>query len=113
MYIPTQDERYSKAARLTLLLCIVAPSGFVAWMMGAHWYNAAAAFLIPPMELLDSWGFNEMAAACISAIIQLAVFVWLNLSKRLSSKTKLTIAITWGMLFALILRVLIYHAAAQ
>ena len=49
MYIPTQEERYSKVARLTLFLCIMLPS----------------AIAMP----LDWAGFNKVAAICISALI--------------------------------------------
>lgn len=112
MYIPTQEERYSKAARLTLLLCIIIPSGVVVWLAGGNLSDCTAAFLLPVSLLLDKAGFNATAAACISALIQFIFFLWLTRSRRLTPKNRLTIAITWGMLFALIVRIAIYQAAA-
>ena len=34
MLIPTQEERYSKAPRITLLLCVMIPCAVVAWIGG-------------------------------------------------------------------------------
>ena len=111
MYIPTQEERYSKAARLTLMLCIIAPSALVTWLLGAPLGQAFAAFLLPISVLLEKLAdFNSIAAASISAIVQFVVFLWLAYNRRLTPKQRLTVAITWGMLFALILRIIIYQA---
>lgn len=111
MYIPTQEERYSKAARLTLLLCIMVPSAVVTWLMGAPLSQAAAAFLLPLSVLIENMAdFNSMAAAGISAVVQFIIFLRLAYNRRLSAKKRLTIAITWGMLLALILRIIIHRA---
>ena len=108
MYIPTQEERYSKVARLTLLLCIMVPSAVVMWLAEiADLMTCAYAFLLPVAMPLDWVGFNKVAAICISALIQGIIFFWLAITKKLSAKAKSTIAITWGMSFALILRLLI------
>lgn len=108
MYIPTQEERYSKVARLTLLLCIMVPPGVVMWLAEiADLLTCAYAFLLPVAMPLDWVGFNKVAAICISALIQGIIFFWLAVTKKLSAKAKSTIAITWGMSFALILRLLI------
>lgn len=108
MYIPTQEERYSKVARLTLLLCIMVPSAVVMWLAEiADLMTCAYAFLLPVAMPLDWVGFNKVAAICISALIQGIVFFWLAITRKLSAKTKTTIAITWGMSFALILKLLI------
>ena len=108
MYIPTQEERYSKVARLTLLLCVMVPSAVVMWLAEiADLMTCAYAFLLPVAMPLDWVGFNKVAAICISALIQGIVFFWLAITRKLSAKTKTTIAITWGMSFALILRLLI------
>ena len=107
MYIPTQEERYSKVARLTLLLCIVVPSAVVMWLAEiADLMTCTYAFLLPVAMPLDWVGFNKVAAICISALIQGIIFFWLAITKKLSAKAKSTIAITWGMSFALILRLL-------
>lgn len=108
MYIPTQEERYSKVARLTLLLCVMVPSAVVMWLAEiADLMTCAYAFLLPVAMPLDWVGFNKVAAICISALIQGIVFFWLAITRKLSAKTKTTIAITWGMSFALILKLLI------
>ena len=108
MYIPTQEERYSKVARLTLLLCVIVPSAVVMWLAEiADLMTCAYAFLLPVAMPLDWVGFNKVAAICISALIQGIIFFWLAVTRKLSAKAKTTIAITWGMSFALILRLLI------
>ena len=108
MYIPTQEERYSKVARLTLLLCLLLPPAVVMWLAEiADLATCAYAFLLPVAMPLDWLGFNKVAALCISALLQGIVFFWLCVSRKLSAKTKCTIAVTWGMGFALILRLLI------
>ena len=108
MYIPTQEERYSKVARLTLLLCVIIPPAVVMWLAEiADLMTCAYAFLLPVAMPLDWVGFNKVAAICISALIQGIIFFWLAITRKLSAKTKSTIAITWGMSFALILKLLI------
>ena len=108
MYIPTQEERYSKVARLTLLLCVMVPSAVVMWLAEiADLMTCTYAFLLPVAMPLDWMGFNKVAAICISALIQGIIFFWLAVTRKLSAKAKTTIAITWGMSFALILRLLI------
>ena len=108
MYIPTQEERYSKVARLTLLLCIMVPSAVVLWLAEiADLMTCTYAFLLPVAMPLDWVGFNKVAAICISALIQGIIFFWLAVTRKLSAKAKTTIAITWGMSFALILKLLI------
>ena len=114
MYIPTQEERYSKVARLTLFLCIMLPSAIVMWLAEiAELSNCLYAFLLPIAMPLDWAGFNKVAAICISALIQGILFFWLAKTKKLSAKAKTTIAVTWGMGFALILRILIAFAIYQ
>ena len=108
MYIPTQEERYSKVARLTLALCIIAPSAVVMWLAEiTDLLTCTYSFLLPVAMPLDWLGFNKMAAICISALIQGILFFWLAVSKKLSAKAKTTSAVTWGMSFALILKILI------
>ena len=108
MYIPTQEERYSKVATFTLFLCIMLPSAEVMWMAEiATLLDRTYAFLLPLAMPLDWLGFNKMAAICISALVQGILFFWLAKTKKLSPKARTTIAVTWGMGFALILRILI------
>lgn len=108
MYIPTQEERYSKVARLTLMLCVVVPSAVVMWLSEiAELTSCTYAFLLPVAMPLDMVGFNKVAAICLSALLQGILFFWLAGTKKLSAKAKTTIAVTWGMSFALILKVLI------
>lgn len=105
MYIPTQQERYSKAAKITLLLCVMMPSSVVAWLLGIR--QAALllfAFLMPVSMPLDWLGFNKTAALIIAALLEGLAYVALILIPKLSPKTRLTIAITWGMTFAFLLK---------
>lgn len=105
MYIPTQKERYSKAAKITLLLCVMLPSSVVAWLLGIR--QAALlmfAFLLPVSMPLDWLGFNKTAALIIAALLEGLAYVALILIPKLSPKTRLTIAITWGMFFAFLLK---------
>lgn len=108
MYIPTRAERYSKAARLSLLLCIVIPGGIVAWLYA---YNdllfSLSAFLWPIALPLRYAGMNTAPALCVSALLQSILFFWMVRTPRLTPRGRLTFAVTWGMLFAFLLRVLI------
>lgn len=108
MYIPTQEERYRKVATLTLLLCLLIPSAVVAYLADTGDLLACAAAFLQPLALLfDSMGFNATAALCFSATVHALLFWRLAVSKRLSAKHKLTLAVTWGMLTALLLRLLV------
>lgn len=108
MYIPTQEERYSKVAKLTLFILIMLPPAVVLWLAEiATLLDCTYAFLLPVAMPLDWVGFNKMAAICISALVQGILFFWLANTRKLSPKAKTTIAVTWGMSFALILRILI------
>ena len=110
MYIPTQEERYSKVARITLFLCVIAPSAVVAWLGQVGDILACAfAFLIPIALPVSYFGLNPMASFCLSALVQAIVFFCMVRSRVLTPKGKVTLAITWGMLFALILRIMIAY----
>lgn len=120
MFIPTQKERYRKAARVTLLLCVMVPSALVAWLDGelmAFMYGCSDAvfilsgFLWPVALPLCYGGMAAGAALFLSALIQLAVFWWMVRTPRYTPKHRLTFAITWGMLFAFLLRVAIAFEA--
>lgn len=109
MYIPTQEERYSKVARITLFLCVLVPSGIVLWAYGNEQdlLACAFAFLEPPAFLLRVGGCSSGVAFAMSAMLQAFAFFLMARSKKLTAKGKLTLAVTWGMAFALVLRVLI------
>lgn len=108
MYIPTQEERYRKVATLTLLLCLVIPSAVVAWLADAgDVFSCSVAFLQPLALVCDSAGFNAAAALCLAATVYALLFWRLAVAKRLTAKQRLTIAVTWGMANALVLRLLI------
>ncbi len=108
VYIPTQQERYRKVASITLFLCVIIPCGVVYWLAGVQdFVMCCAAFLWPIAWPLDKLGFNGTAALSISAFVQACAFWYVLRSKRLSPKAKLTIAVTWGMAFALLLKILI------
>ncbi len=108
VYIPTQQERYSKVASITLFLCVIIPSGIVYWLAGVQdFVMCSAAFLWPLAYPLEALGFNGTAALSVSAFVQACAFWWVIRTQKLSPKAKLTIAVTWGMLFALLLRLLV------
>ena len=111
MYIPTQEERYSKVAKITLFLCVMLPSSVVCLAGGERGLmNVLAAFLFPPGMIFQSvLGVSLSAAICISAALQGAAFWWLSCFCRRSPKAKITIAITWGMSLALLLRLQIAY----
>lgn len=110
MYIPTQEERYSKIARITLLLCVIAPSGVVAWLgQVGDVLSCAFGFLWPIALPLIASGLAAWEALCISAALQAILFFATTRSHKLTPKGKVTICITWGMLFALILRIMIAY----
>lgn len=108
MYIPTQKERYSKTAQITLLLCVMIPSGIVVWLSGEqNLLTCCTGFLWALGQLFIYMGFTATAALCISAFVQAVVFFGVVRSRKLTPRGKLTIAVTWGMLFAFILRLLL------
>lgn len=111
MFIPTQQERYSKAAKITLLLCVMIPSAVVAWLAGIRQaFVLMFSFMLPIAMPLDWLGFNHTAALIIAAVIEGTGYIALVRAKKLTPKTKLTIAITWGMAFALLLK--LFHLYA-
>lgn len=111
MYIPTQEERYSKIAKITLLLCVIVPAGVVAWLgQVGDPLSCAMGFLWPIAMPLMALHMEAWQALCLSAAAQACVFFAIARSRTLTAKGKVTICITWGMLFALILRIMIaYH----
>ncbi len=115
VYIPTQQERYRKVASITLFLCVIIPSGIVYWLAGVQdFMQCAIGFLLPIAYPLDLIGFNHSAALALSAFVQGCAFWYLVRTRRLTAKSKLTIAVTWGMLFALLLKLFIgFHLWRQ
>ena len=114
MYIPTQEVRYSKVARITLFLCVMAPSAVVAWLGGIHGLlDCAIAFLWPLALPLIYFNFTPLASLCCSALLQASIFYCVVRSQRLTARGKATFAITWGMLFALILRLALAYQTWQ
>lgn len=112
MYVPTQQERYSKVARITLFLCVIIPCGVVAWLGGVDdWLGCMLAFLQPIALPLSYMGLGANAALCLSALVQGIAFFPLSRSRKLSPKAKLTVAVTWGMSSALLLRLLLAFEA--
>ncbi len=109
MYIPTQKERYSSVANLTLLLCVIAPSCFVAWIYTEMGFGGIMSAFSWPLAFVFQAIFGSFAAGMLmSSVLMLVAFMLLRRSKMLPKK-KLTIAIIWGMSFALIVRILIAY----
>jgi len=113
MYIPTQEERYSKAANLTLLLCFIVPSAVVA---GAYsdmsFMSIIGAFTWPIAFPLKGIIGNTEGAIIISSVIQLIAYFKLRRSA-MPAKKKLTIAIVWGMSFALAVKLILNYELTQ
>ena len=112
MYIPTQEERYSRVAWYTMLLCLVIPSGVVQWayLKGTDdLLECAMAFVQPLTHLLSAIGLHAGAAYIISALIHALAFFWLVKLCKWSAKKKLTVTVTWGMATAFIWRLMIFY----
>lgn len=111
MLIPTQEERYSKAPKITLLLCVMIPSMVVAWLADVtDPLTLLFAFLQPIALPLVFLGVKGWFAMALSALVQGIAYFRLAKARRWSAKTKFTICVTWGMAFAAALRFLIAWA---
>lgn len=106
MYIPTQEERYSKKSTATLLLCVIAPSAVVLGLMGGtDLMLLLTAFIQPLAFLISLSGLSNTMGIIISSLVQAILFFMLARAKKLSPKRRLTIAIVWGMSMALALKI--------
>ncbi len=106
MYIPSQEERYGKVAPLTLLLCVMVPPALVVWWhseMGL--WDVLGAFTWPIAYPIVWVSGNLPLGLVISALLQLGGVLLLKRCSW-SAKRKMTFAILWGMLFALIVRLI-------
>jgi len=115
MYIPTQEERYSKVAWYTLLMCWVLPAGVVAWAYGdfSDLFWCIFAFTLPLAHLLSAMGVAFTASVIFSCILHATAFYWLAKRCKWAPKKKLTLVVTWGMFTALILRLMIAYMLWQ
>ncbi len=110
MYIPTQEERYSKGGVLTLLLCVIIPSAVILYLKNIHdALQLVGAFTLPPAFLFQAAGLQPAGAVALSTAAQALAFFLLARRSRLTPKTKLTIAITWGMFLALALKIILVY----
>lgn len=111
MYIPTQEERYSKAALLTLLLCVIVPSGIILYLKGiTDLLLLAFGFTLPlAYTAQEIAGLGHIAATAFSFVFQTLLFYFLVIRSKRPPKTKITIAITWGMFLALCVKAIIPH----
>ncbi len=88
------------------------PSAVVIWLGGDHDLLACAIGFLWPLALpLSFVNFPEVGALCCSALVQAAVFFLMVRSRTLTPRGKATFAITWGMLFALLLRLALAYQA--
>lgn len=113
MYIPTQEERYSKVALFTLILCVMVPSAVVVALysdMGIMTIIGACAWPLAYPIVAETG--NMAAGMVFSTTLQLVAFVLLYRSK-LTPKRKTTIAIIWGMGFALLVRIILAYELKQ
>ncbi len=113
MYIPTQEERYSKVALFTLILCVMVPSAVVAACYSSmSWMAIIGACAWPLAYPIVAATGNMATGLVISTAVQLAGFLMLSRSK-MPSKKKTTIAILWGMSFALAVRIILAYELKQ
>lgn len=111
MYIPTQEERYSKKSTATLLLCVIAPSAVILGLMGVtNLMLLLTAFVQPLAFLIEQCGLSNTMGIVISSLLQAILFFMLARTKKFSPKRRLTIAIVWGMSLALTLKLIIVFA---
>ena len=115
MYIPSQEERYSKKNIVTMILCLMAPSGIYAGMLSSQLamdpeYPILGLvelifFFSIPLGMLFEWFGMPLFwwGMALSTIIQFG-FCWiLNRSHRITSKNGKIIAISLGMINLFIL----------
>lgn len=111
MYIPTQEERYSKKSTATLLLCVIAPSAVILGLMGVtNLMLLLSAFIQPLAFLIEQCGLSNTMGIVLSSLLQAILFFMLARAKKLSPKRRLTIAIVWGMSLALALKLIVVFA---
>lgn len=115
MYIPTQEERYSKVAWYTLLMCLVLPSGVVAWAYGdfSDLMWCLFAFTLPLAHLLHAVGIAFTASVVFSSLLHALGFYWVTKRCKWKPKSKLTLVVTWGMFTALVLRLMVAYTLWQ
>ncbi len=112
MYIPTQQERYSKVAWYTILMCLVIPTGVVQYAYDKQTDDltvCATAFLQPLVHLFSAIGMKPGFAYIFSAVLYAILFFWLLRRCKWAAKKKLTIVVIVGMLTALAWRLIIFH----
>lgn len=116
MYIPTQQERYSKVAWYTILMCLVIPTGVVQYAYDKQTNDltvCVTAFLQPLVYLFSAIGMQVGFAYVFSCLVYAVLFFWLVRRCRWQAKKKLTFAVTLGMLSALVWRLIIFSYYAQ
>lgn len=111
MYIPTQEERYSKVAHLTLLLCVIAPSSVILYLKGVtNLPDLLLGFTLPFAYFFqESAGIDPIAATTLSFLLQALLFYFFVIRPKRSPKTKITGSITWGMFLALLVKAIVPH----
>ena len=111
MYIPTQEERYSKVAWYTLLMCMILPSGVVAWAYGdfADLLWCLFAFTLPLAHVFVAVGIAFSASVVFSCLVHALAFYWVAKRCRWTPKKKLTFVVTWGMFTAFVLRLMVAY----
>ncbi|MCC8020707.1 MAG: hypothetical protein LIO63_01780 [Akkermansia sp.] len=108
MYIPTQKERYSKAALGTLLLCVIIPPAVILYLKGiTDLFDISLAFTLPLALFFQTLCVPPGAATWLSFILQVFLFILLACRTNWTPKTRMTVAITWGMISALAVKIII------
>ncbi len=116
MYIPTQEERYSKKGLVSLILCIMVPSCLYLTMAskeldmikGEEWdpvLKVFTAFAYPLAGVFSLTGIPFFWwSIALSVLTHAGLIAWLKITPRLNFKQSVCIALSIGMLEFLILK---------
>jgi hypothetical protein len=112
MYIPTQEERYSKRSLLTLMLCVIAPCGVYAFSLsnkfseplqalglpdGMGWAEMLIYFSYPLAYGLAHIGLPWTAGVIVSILVHAGILTFIYTRKEMTVKTMISWAIGLGM----------------
>ncbi|MEG2809416.1 MAG: hypothetical protein RR889_02075 [Akkermansia sp.] len=117
MFIPTQEERYSKKSLVTLSLCVMAPSVVYAYLIADRMLfpvdsimgmlNLILFFTYPLAFVFSKMGIPWYFWGIIcSLLVHVGGVGYIYRSEKITPKHALVIAVTVGMLELLILKMM-------
>ncbi len=114
MYIPTQTERYSKHSLLTLILCVMSPSGVYAYLLADKMpmpvdsilglLNIFLFFTYPLAFAIAKTGLPWVGCVIASLLVHAGAIAWIYTRREWTAKKMISFAISIGMLNLLILK---------